>query len=765
MADVSVQMGVSGVSQFKQGMEQAQASVKSIDAALKLNEKQFKATGDAETYMQNKTTQLNQKLVAQQSAVKNAEQALKAMKDSGVDPLSVSYQKMETQLLNAQSALLDTQNEINNLGAESTDAAGKTDQLVNSLGGLNKKVSLEQVTSAISSITSGLERAASKAISLGESIWSAMMDKAKWADDAETMALMYGIDLETFLQMQKLVQNGLDTTVDAILGAQTKLKKNVGSGTALDELRELGLLITEIGKDGNYEIIPEDSVQLFWDAGKAIIALTDEYEKENKAQAIFGKSWKELVPLFEKYDTLEDYNAALKATNTNTEEEVSKLAELNDKVGELQGNFDTLETKVLAGLAPALTKGAEALSGLLEQLLAYLETPEGQQALADMEKAVSGLFDDLSNIDPAQVVEGFAGVFIGIVDGLKWLSENSGTVIGALEAIVIGWGALQLVGGALDVLKLVQGIQGLTSGGAAAGAAAGASWGSAFASAVAKAAPWLVFLYELMKPAETQDNSLVDANGNLTAEGKAVQEQQQAEEERLASRTDRERWLDAMAEKYNGTMAISAVNMEAYGHDPIYEAIQDYWDKYRTSTATAEDWQALEGMMDSAKWEQFKQVAKFMYSFDRATEDLPYEAFGFNENFDEWLKENGDGVPIMIDPVVPEDAASLIATAIGIVKLPVELVATDANGNSLETYDVSPDGFNANGLWSVPFDGYHAVLHKGERVVPAREVGSSRNFSSNLYVESMYMNNGQDADGLAAAMAAAQRRTMSGYGS
>ena len=48
--------------------------------------------------------------------------------------------------------------------------------------------------------------------------------------------------------------------------------------------------------------------------------------------------------------------------------------------------------------------------------------------------------------------------------------------------------------------------------------------------------------------------------------------------------------------------------------------------------------------------------------------------------------------------------------------------------------------------------------------MPAREV-ASRNYSSNLYVESMYMNNGTDAAGLAAAMAAAQRRTMSGYGS
>ena len=70
---------------------------------------------------------------------------------------------------------------------------------------------------------------------------------------------------------------------------------------------------------------------------------------------------------------------------------------------------------------------------------------------------------------------------------------------------------------------------------------------------------------------------------------------------------------------------------------------------------------------------------------------------------------------------------------------------------------------NANGLPYVPSNGLY-LLHRGERVTPAREI-ASRNFSSNLYVESMYMNNGTDAAGLAAAMAAAQQRTMSGYGS
>ena len=69
----------------------------------------------------------------------------------------------------------------------------------------------------------------------------------------------------------------------------------------------------------------------------------------------------------------------------------------------------------------------------------------------------------------------------------------------------------------------------------------------------------------------------------------------------------------------------------------------------------------------------------------------------------------------------------------------------------------------ANGI-PVVRDTRLAWLHKGETVTPAREV-TSRNYSSNLYVERMIMNNGTDANGLADAMAAAQRRTMSGYGS
>ena len=767
MADVSVKMGVSGVAQFKQGMAQAQASVKSIDAALKLNEKQFRATGDAEAYMQNKTTQLNSKLQAQQTAVKNAEQALKTMKESGVDPLSASYQKMETALLNAQSAVLDTQNEINELGTVSAEASGQTDQLANSLGGLNKKVSLEQVRSAIGSITTGMENAAKKAAELGKAIWDEVMDTARRADDTATMALMWDIPLQRYKQMQALVTGGMDTTVESMLSAQDKLNRGIGnnSSAVLDVLRELNLLKTQGGKYGNEEIIPEDSVQLFWEAGQALMEMSDAYDKEAAASALFGRSWKELKPLFDTYKSIEEYNEALENVSVSSEDATKNSAELADRVGELENTWTQLKDEIFGAISPALSGAATALEGLLSTILEYLQTPEGKQALEDMGKAVEGLFSDLSKIDPQEVVAGFSEVFTDIVGGLEWLSTNSGTVIGALEAIVIGWGTLKLAGGALDIMKLIQGITGLTATSTItqAGTAAGAAWGSSFASAVLKAAPWLAGLITLLTPTNTESNSLADAEGNLTAEGLMVQAQEQEnariQEERETRRANGTQtyddWLLEMAQKYIGDYLATSALYENFA----FQAAQEYWDKYRTHTATTEDWQALNdafGEGGDAGRAALQQIARVMYSTDKAVEDLPKEAFGMYDNFEE--------APIIqIDPIPPEDAAEKISSEIG--EVPITLVIRDIEGSELEELLGGADGEHANGLWSVPFDGYHAILHRGERVVPAREVNSSRNFSSNLYVESMYMNNGQDADGLAAAMAAAQRRTMSGYGS
>ena len=851
MADVSVKMGVSGISQFKQGMNEAQASVKTLDAALKANEKQFERSGNAEEHYAAQTTLLNQKLKQQKQIIENAEKALKQMEDNGVKQSSTAYQNMQRKLIEATTAMMDTQDQLDNLGSKAAGTAEKTDQLASSLGGLNKKVSLEQVIGAVNSITDGLERAAKKAVDLGKELWNQIMDSARRADDTATMSEMYGIDIDTFQRMQKLVANGMDTSVEAILTAQDKLKKGIGSGNkqVMEYMQELGLMY-ETGK-GSMTFITDDAVEMFWQAGKAIMAMGDAYDKEAAAQAMFGRSWKELIPLFNTYDSLEAYNEALAEQTVNSEDTIRDLAALNDAVGKLESSWTTLKDEVLGALAPALTKGADAISGLLDNLTKYLQTEDGQKLLESMGKAVEGLFKDISEIDPQEVVEGFTGVFNSIIEGFKWLETNSGTVVTALESIVIGWGALKLTGGALEIVKLIQGISGLASGGAAAaageaGAAAGAAWGSSFASAVMAAAPWLVGLYTLLNPADTASNDwdvlFDEKSGKLTSAGwqdwynnpenwaDTLQEVGDIFGD-LARITSDENAINAMARyrmsgdldtliremeslgyikklsdeelrKDTGVPETARVDENGYMYDaagnrigyqmpqsegPTYRknrrtgemeeivppemldvglpesgeviglteeqvaAVERMWDALRTTgDFTDEDWDAYEKAFEGQD-ELFKMI-------DDAMDHL-YQTNNWDEEALAGLPE--DFFTIKAEPELADDAQSSLQELLN--GLSLSAVVTLKPSLSFGGIDFFP---HANGLPMVPFDGYPALLHKGEQVVTARQVErESRNYSSNLYVESMYMNNGQDAEGLAAAMAAAQRRTSAGFGS
>ena len=459
---VNIKLGVD-MSALKSGIQDANAQIKAFDAQLKVAETTFKKTGDAEAAMSTKTDALTNKLKTQKQMVRQYEEALAKMRANEVDPMSKSYKQLEAAMLNMQSAANETEIQLRDLSTTQLTAASSADKLTQSVNSIGKKMSLDQVIGGIDKITGGLENAAKKAVDLGEQLWNNIMNKAQWADDTATMAMMYGIDLDTFLRMQKLVTNGLDTSVDAILTSQSKLKRGIGSDAknVAEALNEMGISMMTFVGEGKYGAIEQakDSLELFWEVGQKLMTWGDEYQKEDMAQKLFGKGWKELVPLFRDYKTLEDYKKALDNVNVNSEEDVNALAELNDKIGELKGNLETLSTDILAKLAPALSQGADALNGLLTKLLEYLNKPEGQAMLERLGTAISGLFEDIGEIDPQQVIEGFTGVFNTIVDGLKWLWENKENVVEALKWIVAGWAGLKLTGGALEIMKLINGVK------------------------------------------------------------------------------------------------------------------------------------------------------------------------------------------------------------------------------------------------------------------------------------------------------------------
>jgi len=692
-------------SSFKKGVNEAQASLKTLDAALKVNEASFKAGGDAQVYMEQKTKLLSDKMTQQKQLVTQLQQGLKQMREQGISPTSVAYQKLEAKMLNAQTAMLETQNAVDGLDESQQKAAGSAGDLATAVNGIGKKISLDQVIGGIDRITGALQTAAGAAVDLGQKIWDNVMSAAKWADDSATMALMYGIDLDTFLRMQKLVTNGMDTSVDAMLKSRDKLAKNIGNGGDgfLQTMKELGLLTETVGKFGeaSKSFVTDDPTEMFWKAGQAIMAMGESFDKEAAAQQLFGKSWKELVPLFKEFNNQADYEKALQNVKVNTEEEVNDLATLNDRVSELQGNIETLTNKGWAALAPSLAGAAEALNGLLGSVLKYLDTPKGKEALQQMSDSVSTLFEDLGKIDPESVVNNFVSVFEKLKNGFEWIVVNKGSIITALETIVAGWAGLKLTGGALQVLRLVNALTTLGGG--------GSDGGGFISNAVSGIASW-------------GENALS--------------------------------WL---TEHVGGALNGVAIGDWFLNGTTVGQGIRNTGD--------------IGGSLKFA-WDEFAQnVKNNAASFRDDWQGVINQVFGGSEG-----GGGSHGFAIPAEPKLSENAAAIVSEQIGIVPVQVQPVFSGAGyggrtgggtmsllsdfGNGLANIF----GIHANGLWSVPFDNYPALLHRGERVVPAREV-SSRSYNSNLYVEKMIMNNGADAQGLANAMAAANRRRMSGYGS
>lgn len=738
----NVKMGAD-ISSFKSGIAAAKSEVKTLDQQMKMLDATLKAEGKSEQTLAMQTQTLNQRMAAQKNMANQAEAALKAMTKAGIDPTSEAYQRMAREMLAAQTGMMETQAALNDLGNSAITAAGGVGQLETGLNGISKKISLEQVKSVVDNISGGLENAAKKAVNLGKAIWENITDVARFSDDTATQAMILNMNVEDYQAYKKVFDTVGEITVQEWQKAKLKVQKAINDPTQdqVDVLKILGISTKQWGSlkgQSGPALIGKNFEDMFWEIGETLRKKVESGEMtqdlaDTYANTLFGKSFANLNPMFAMGKNA--FEEEVQKQIVASKEAIQKNAELNDKLIKLQSDFESLKVEVLSGLAPALTAGAEALDGLLEKVMEYLKTPEGQEALKDMETAVSGLFDDLGKIDPEQVVSGFTDVFNTVVGGLQWLVENKDTAGEVLLSIVGVWGTAKVVGGALDVLKLIDGIRGLRAAEAAsAGAAAGSAWGAGFASAVAKAAPWLIGIYTMLNPSGTGDelgnNTLIDKNGNLTPEGQSV----------------------GLRQDENGNIIEDRAQI-------INEAAQKAWDLYRTNQLTQAGMEELRNTVLNDK--EFQSLMEKFISFRNENGDWKNV-----ENIDltEWLNEH-EPPKVIIQPEAPEGSAADIAAQIGTVTVYVEPIVGDPVNNTDKQRRNGLSGIPgyANGIQFVP-DTRLAWLHPGETVTPARQV-TSRNYSSNLYVEKMIMNNGTDARGLADEIAAAQRRQAGGFGS
>lgn len=410
---VNVKMGVTGVAQFKADINTAKQSLKTLDEQLTLTEKEYKATGDAEAYMQRKTEQLQAKLETQQRICNDAEKALEQMRSNGVDMSSKAFQEMLRTLTKAKGEMIDTQAELQNIGSSANEARDGAEKMNSELKNIGAGVSWDNVTKGLGDIISKLENGARAAINFGKKVADSAMGSTGWADDILHLAQVYGTDAET-IQKMKNVSEFIETDLETIMNAQSRLAKNKDSLPELLGFSADGMTVE----------------QAFWKAGEAIQGMTDEFQKEEAAQKVFGRGWKELIPLFSAGQ--EEYNRQLAETDVLTNAQVEALGKADDSFKQIQQQVELMKNQFWA-------ENADKITELLQWII---DNKEGVvAAIGAIGVAFGGLKLAEMALNVAKVVDGFKN--LGVLKGAGEATGAAGasgatSTVGALGATGLG---------------------------------------------------------------------------------------------------------------------------------------------------------------------------------------------------------------------------------------------------------------------------------------------------------------------------------------
>jgi hypothetical protein len=536
MPEIKTKLVLEGEAQYSTAIKNATKAIKGLDAEQKLAQAQFNLTGDKEQYMADRAEILRKKIAEQEKAVKAAEEAVEKLRKMGVEPTNSKMQhwneqlmKSKTELLKLQGSLANTEKGLTDSGTAFMSAAQKAEEYKDKTSDIATGINWQNTITAINSVSGALDTALSKIQNVVSGINTAMREAASWADDVLTSAAVASLDPETY-QSWQYASEMMDVGVSDIVTAQARLLKAMTSDSKDTQELFNRLGVTTRTEAGNLR----DLNDVFWDVVDAMSATSDAHgdlmtdtRRDAVAQELFGNSFAKFRPLFANggRSAWEAYAEEGLNVATVSEENMEALGKLDDTITSLDARVNTLKMTVAAQLAPAFTDAASAAGELVTGLQRFVETEEGQQALANLNDAISELFHVFDGIDWNQAFELAAEAVRKLTDVLGWVVDHKKLVLGALIAIKGVAKAIKIGGGVMKMLQLIKSIEWLNvakgasglanAGGAGANGAAqatGTGLGAKAASVLSKmapVAPWLTLAAVTGATAVTLDKGAV----------------------------------------------------------------------------------------------------------------------------------------------------------------------------------------------------------------------------------------------------------------
>lgn len=483
-----------GEKEYSQALHNASRNLKTLQSALKAETAELAKNGTEQQKAEAKTKNLQKQIKEQEKIVETYTKALEEVREKYGDNED-AIAKWETKLNNARATLANMQNSLEEVGQGFADVNSNAEQGVvaaksfadsfSSIAGMGAGIS-----DAIESVFTGMLDVVRGA---AMEIWNLIAETAAKADAWGDLAGFYGSTAEEVQSLDR-----------AITGAGADFQQFIAFMNQLEFRGKDDKLTEWLGiSDENYENKLEFAVLAMGQLAEKRKELGAGKFNEQLGEVFGGKS-SGIVELIGEWDRVLAYQKEYKEKGYLMDEsELSLMNDVDNELHNIETKWDMLKGKFAEGFGNVTLDIMTNVEGSLDALAKYFDadTPEErEEALGELKESILATFESIADAirqgieilgevaeelkkseDP--IVQGIGTILGGIVDALKWFTEdNAKNVVTALEIIAAFWitgkglTMATKIAGIVANLKTIQLYNAMN--GAGAGAGAGASAGA-----------------------------------------------------------------------------------------------------------------------------------------------------------------------------------------------------------------------------------------------------------------------------------------------
>lgn len=433
---IKTKLALEGEKEYREACKGINTSLREIGSEMKLVSAQYDGNAKSTEALTSKKKLLQKQLEEQSQKVKAAEDALRQMREAGLEATDPAVQKMQTSLNNAKSEMVQTENQIRQMDQE----LGKSKVNWQAVG--------QVVGEAAKVFGKALLALGTAAVGAAAGLAGLTVSASNYADDLLTQST-FTRQSTTDLQKYAYAARFVDVEVGTLTKSMAKNIKSMdgarsGNKKTAAAYKTLGVSVTD--SNGNLR----DSNEVYWECIDALGQVQNETERDALAMTLFGKSAQELNSVIEAgsgaFKQLGDEAEAMGFILS--EQSVQALGAFNDKLQVLEAGMDGL-------------KNAASLIAL--PFLDVLAT-DGISVLKDFSKGIQDAGGDVTKMGDV-VGQGLAAVvgviskhLPGFVDmGVKMISSLIKGIVDNLPQITSSAVeiAVSLCNGLLDMLPMI----------------------------------------------------------------------------------------------------------------------------------------------------------------------------------------------------------------------------------------------------------------------------------------------------------------------